>query len=178
MQRTRIRLRSLRRRLDHRARREPQDDLARSDPASLVEVRRCHRSPPDMSKQDVHSAWTALCRRLRRRIPVPATGLVPILSEPDSRIRDAGIRWFLGSFPGKPEALKTSLGSLEYKLHATRIAAGLQMRTWPSRVRRETIASLDAFVTSLEGSSSTGLKRRSTSVEALARARKSRKLLP
>ena len=178
LQRARLRLRSLRRRLTDRARLERQDSLAHSDPSRLVELRRRHKSPRDMSKQDVKSAWTALCRRLRRRIPVPESGLAPILSEPDSRVRDAGIRWFLGSFPGKPDVLRASFGSAEYKLHATRIATGLLMSVWPSRVRRETIASLGAFAICLEGRINTGVKRRFTSFAASPRSRKSRKLLP
>ena len=79
LQRIRTRLHKLHRRLHVRARRDRHDSLARGDPAAFRIFRVANQSPRDMTRKDVLEAWTALCRRLRRKIPVPESGLLPIL---------------------------------------------------------------------------------------------------
>ena len=167
-----MRLRSLSGRLKKRSRRERQDPLAFSDPAHLNTLRACHKSPQNMVKKDVYHAWGALCRRLRRPIPVPESGLLPILHEKDSKVRDAGIRWFCGSFPGNPDLLQTQLGPTKYQQDKVRISHGLLSKEWTSRIRRETVASLLAFIAVLEGTEVRGTKRCRAPLPSSSRTRK------
>ena len=159
LQRIGMRLCSFKHRLLIRSRRERQDSLACSDPTHLDALRIHHRSPKPMTKKDVRYAWTGLCRRLRRPIPVPESGLLPILYERDARVRDAGIRWLCGSFPGNPTLLQNHFGLALYNQHKVRISRGMQASFWDSRIRRETMASLLAFADVLDGMPSRGTKR-------------------
>ena len=125
-----------------------------------------------MSKKDLHNAWTALCRRLRRRIPVPKSGLLPILYEQDARVRDAGIGWLCGSFPGNPDLLQTQFGPAMYHQHKVRITNGMQESVWDARMRRETVETILAFVEALDRSPGQGQKRWYQRVTNHTRARK------
>ena len=171
LQRIRMRLRSLSSRLEKRARCKRQDSLAKHDPMDFSLLRSYHKSPRNMTKKDVHNAWTGLCRRLRRPIPVPDTGLLPILYEKESTVRDSGIRWFCGSFPGNPDRLQTHLGHTLYNIHKLRIANGLLSKTWTPRARSETVNSLMAFVSALECLPDRG-KKRKVEVSSASKIRK------
>ena len=160
LQRIRTRLQKLGLRLKHRAQRERSGLLARGDPDALRIFRRANQSPRDMTRQDVIEAWKTLCRRLRRRISVPKSGLLPILYEKDRRVRDAGIKWYCGSFPGHPDRLKAALPAGEYQRHLHRIQTGLSAEKWGRGMRHRTVESLLAFVEILEGCNSQGHKRK------------------
>ena len=146
LQRIRMRLCSLGRRLRKRARWRSSDVLARQDALIYRAFRDEANSPKDMTKVDVHKAWECLCRRRRRQVPVPKTGLLPILYEHDRHVRDTGIKWFTGSFPGNPEDLKMLLGSEVYQRVKVRIETGMQMEKWSAVVRKRTIESIHVFL--------------------------------
>ena len=126
------------------------DEVAKQDPARFTRMRGAHKSPKDMSKEEVKTAWKALCRGRRRRIPMPDRGLVPILSERDRQVRDAGIRWYTGSFPGMSDDLKTVLGPERYMRNKARIETGMQLEKWDSSVRKRTVDSIRVLVTTRE----------------------------
>ena len=151
LQRVRLRLRSLDRRLRCRARMRDADELARTDPVRLQNVRETQRSPRDMSKKDVRLAWAGLCRGCSRKIPVPRIGVVPILKEPDSKVREAGIKWFSGSFPGNPVYLKIRLGEAVYQSTKSRLEAGMRLESWNGPVRKRTVDSIRLFLGALDG---------------------------
>ena len=178
LQRVRMRLYSLAKRLRERSRRERQDPLTRSDSASLAIVRATYNSPRPMTKNDVPHFWIGLCRSLRRRIPIPDSGYLPILYESDPKVRDAGIRWLCGTFPGNPALLEDALGSARYNQHKSRITSGMQAQVWSSRTRRETVASLLAFVEVLDTETQRRKKRRPDSTAGCSRVTKLRRLSP
>ena len=157
IQRIRMRLRSLSRRLRKRAHRRGSDHLARRDPERFTAFRNESHSPKDMTKQDVRKAWEVLCRNRRRQIPLPKSGLLPILYESNRKVRDAGIKWFTGSFPGNPDDLKMVLGPEDYQRIKVRIEAGMKMDTWIESVRKRTIESIHA-VLEARGEIDTGQK--------------------
>ena len=174
VQRIRMRLGGLGKRLRVRAHRT-RDLMAQQDPIKLSEFRIQNESPSDMTRRDVETAWERLCDRCRRRIPVPDKGLLPVLNENDRIVRDAGIRWYCGTFPGKPDVLKQELGEAEYTRHKDRIAAGMRAKRWNARSRQRTIESLKMFSEVLDGCVPIGRKRaRSTSVKGIG-VRKKRK---
>lgn len=175
LQRIRMRLRSLSNRLEKRARCERQDALAQCDLTDFRTLRMCHKSPRNMTKKDVHNAWTGLCRRLRRPIPVPDSGLLPILYEKESMVRDAGIRWFCGSFPGNPDRLQTHLGHTLYNSHKLKVANGLLSKKWTSHTRSETVNSLMALVSALECLPDRGKKRKAEVPSTSDKGKKRRK---
>ena len=146
LQRIRMRLRSLDRRLKFRARKRGSDEHAKQDPDRFSRMRGNHMSPPDMSKEFVKQSWHALCRGRRRRIPVPDNGLVPILREGDPKVRDAGIKWYTGSFPGMSDDIQTVLGQERYKREKSRIEVGMQLQSWNMSVRKRTVDSLRVLV--------------------------------
>ena len=137
-----MRLRSLDRRLKFRAKKGGLDEVAKQDPDRYSRMRGSHQSPEDMSKQDVKKAWQALCRGRRRRIPVSDRGLTPILSEQDCKVRDAGIKWYAGSFPGMSDDLQAVLGLEKYKREKSCIETGMQMERWSTSVRKRTVNSI------------------------------------
>ena len=142
LQRIRMRLCSLGRRLRKRARWRGSDVLARKDAVQYKAFRDESNSPKDMTKNDVHKAWECLCRRRRRRVPVPKSGLLPILYEHDRHVRDAGIKWFTGSFPGNPDDIKMMLGPESYQQTKVRIETGMQLDKWNEVVRKRTTESI------------------------------------
>ena len=128
-----------------------------------------------MTRRDVEIAWERLCGRCRRRIPVPEKGLLPVLNENDRIVRDAGIRWYCGTFPGKPDVLTQELGEAEYTRHKDRITAGMRAKRWNTRSRKRTIESLKTFSEVLDECVPIGRKRaRSTSAKGIG-VRKKRK---
>ena len=112
-----------------------------------------------MSKRDVYKQWELLCSRRRRRIPIPKSGLLPILSEKDPRVRDAGIKWFCGSFPGNPDLLKMRIGNEAYQRNKARLETGMSLVAWSNGTRRTTVESLKTFLEGLEQRQITGRKR-------------------
>ena len=146
LQRIRMRLSSLDRRLQKRARCRGSDALARQDSTNFKAFRDETNSPKNMMKRDVHKAWEVLCRRRRRQIPVPKSGLLPILYEQDRHVRDAGIKWFTGSFPGNPDDLKMMVGPESYQRIKVRIEAGMRMEKWSAGVRKRTTESIREFL--------------------------------
>ena len=159
-QRIRMRALSLSHRLKQRAIRERRDSLAAQDPENLRRFRVANRSPPNMTKQDLRNTWSQLCRGRRRRIPVPEKGLLPILQEKDSQVRDAGIKWYCGSFPGNPDRLQTSLGLAAYSRHKNRIQTGMQADVWSATARTRTIDSIKAFLAVMEANNEPSTTRR------------------
>ena len=176
LQRIRMRLYSLQNRLQKRRLRERSDMLARQDPANLSAFRKRNQSPPNLTKKGLREFWTQLCRRCRRQIPIPKSGLVPILNEKDRKARDAGIKWYCGSFPGNPERLQTGLGLAQYTRHKVRIHTGMQAEHWSGGVRRRTVESLQVFLEVLTGLDETRKKRtRDTEERAFPSAKRHRK---
>ena len=148
--RIRTRLQKFGLRLRLRAQRERRDPLARQDPGAFRIICTANNSPGQMTKKDIIEAWKALCSRARRSIPVPESGLLPILYEKDSRIRDAGIKWYLGSFPGNPDTLRQALSAQEYQRHTHTLRVGMLSEKWAANTRRRTIDSLAAVADILE----------------------------
>ena len=149
LQRVQMRLRSLEKRLRQRSHRKRADSLALQDPALFANFRTSNHSPRNMSKRDLRSIWSQLCRRCRRRIPVPDSGFLPILYEKDRHVREAGVKWYCGSFPGNPDQLQAQLGTDMYTRHKVRIQSGMHDSSWTSGTRRKTIESLQAFLMAL-----------------------------
>ena len=170
LQRVKMRITSLAKRLRSRALRERHDVLAREDPAHFVTFRTRNRSPRGMTKQDLRAAWSQLCRRCRRPIPVPESGFLPFLYEKDRNIRDAGIKWFCGSFPGCPDRLQTSLGIPTYTRHKNRLQIGMQATKWSATARKRTIDSIKAFTEVLDRQETVRRKRRRSEADAGAPA--------
>ena len=98
-------------------------------------------------------AWHQLCRGRRRGIPVPAKGHLPILSERDSQVRDAGIKWYTGTFPGMPDAIRVALGPERYRRVKMRLEIGLREQKWSKGVRKRTVQSLQLVLQAKEGQS-------------------------
>ena len=142
LQRIRIRLHSLDRRLLYRARMKDIDGLARADPSKFREFRAQNNSPRDLSRKDLLLAWHKLCRGRRRGIPIPDRGLLPILQEHDSKVRDSGIRWYTGTFPGMPNAIRATLGPERYRSVKMRLEIGLREKKWSKGVRERTVKAL------------------------------------
>ena len=145
--------------MKERARQSRSDTKARSDPADLRNLRAKNRSPRNMVKAEVYIQWERLCRRSRRKIPVPKSGLIPVLEEQNRKVRDAGIKWYCGSFPGNPDRLKAVLPAEEYRRHMTRIQTGMLADTWGPGARSRTVESLLALVAILEEYCQRGKKR-------------------
>ena len=175
LQRVHMQLRSLERRLIARAGRTG-DHLAGLDVRSLQDFCVSNHSPPNMSHRDLVQEWERLCRGRRRTIPVPKKGLLPILSERDRQIRDAGIKWYCGSFPGRPDALKVALGIERYTEHKSRIAACMGLETWPAGVRARAAESISTLVHAIEGCARTvcGKRGRSPPGAGLSRRKRSK----
>ena len=77
---------------------------------------------------------------------MPDNGLVPILREGDPKVRDAGIKWYTGSFPGMSDDIQTVLGQERYKREKSRIEVGMQLQSWNMSVRKRTVDSLRVLV--------------------------------
>ena len=165
LQRVRMRLHSLGKRLRERALQERRDFLAREDPVLFRRFRFDNRSPSDMTRKEVCNQWSRLCRGRRRPIPMPDSGFVPILHETNRQIRDSGIKWYCGSFPGNPDRLQTILGMTAYTRHKVRIQTGMQAPKWSASERQRTIDSITAFTAVLEGTSPRGAKRKRVDVD-------------
>ena len=170
-----MRLKSLKRRLEERARQERLDPLAVEDPRRFQHFRTRNKSPQDMSKEDVRKHWDFSCNRRRRKIPVPKSGPLPILAEKDPRVRDAGIKWYCGSFPGNPDLLQLRIGNEAYHTHKTRLETGLSLKSWSTRMRTMTTESLRAFLEGLEQQQIAGRKRTREEDSEATNARKRRK---
>ena len=181
-----MKLGSLDRRLRNKARKSGIDVMARADPLKYKCFRDINKSPTDMTRADVRSAWTALCRRKRRIIPVPESGTVPILKERDVKIRDAGVKWYAGSFPGMPDDLKAKLGHETYQRTKARIEIGMGVEKWSQGARKRTVDSIRVLLDArgkvespegphLEGRRR-GTKRQSEVSESRRRSKRSRRV--
>ena len=71
LQRVRMQLRSLERRLRSRARFKSSDDLAKADALKFRCFRTENSSPSNMDRKDLYTAWQRLCRGRRSGIPIP-----------------------------------------------------------------------------------------------------------
>ena len=148
LKRIRMRLHSLRKRLQSRRQRCRNDSKANADPLHLVCLRDRIGSPTEMTRKDVTAEWKKLCRS--RSIPIPEKGKAPILREVDQKVRDAGIRWYTGSFPGDPDVLKHVLGAATYKQHKSRVDNGMGLDVWGESARKRTTQSIKALVQAIE----------------------------
>ena len=150
LQRIRMRLRSLARRLSKRARTRGVDALARDDALNFIKFREQNKSPRDLSKKDLLVQWQLLCRGRRRGIPIPEKGHLPILKERDSKVRDAGIRWYTGTFPGASGGIEMSLGSERYRRAKNWLEVGLREKEWNRGVRRRTLEGLKLIMQAMD----------------------------
>ena len=167
-QRIRLRLQSLRKRLRKRAQLRCSDPMARHDCLKFTRFRSESLSPKDMTRDQLRTVWKALCRRNRRSIPVPRAGPVPILTETDTTIRDAGIRWYAGSFPGMSSDIKAKIGTADYEEAKQAIDKGLRMEQWNQKTRNRTIESLRVFLSAREEGTSSNVRPRSRGVKRKA----------
>ena len=158
LQRIRMRLHSLKKRLRSRSQKCRNDAKAKADPLHLVSLRDRLRSPREMTRKDVTTEWTRLFRS--RKIPIPEKGAVPVLKESDSKVRDAGIRWYTGSFPGEPDIIKFVLGTVSYQKHKSRVDHGMRMDTWSETERKRTTQSIKTLVEAIEKYWTMGVKKR------------------
>ena len=101
-----------------------------------------------MDHKDVAREWERLCGI--RKIPVPANGTIPVLKETDQKVRDAGIKWYPGSFPGDPDISKFVLGAARYKQHKSRVDHGMRMDAWNESERKRTTRSIKVLVEAIE----------------------------
>ena len=101
-----------------------------------------------MTHKDVTEEWKRLCRN--RKIPTTERGAVPVLKETDSKVRDAGIRWYTGSFPGEPDIISCVLGDDAYKIHKSRVNYGMRMDIWNRGERKRTTESIKVLVDAIE----------------------------
>ena len=153
-----MRLQSLKKRLRSRSRNCRADAKAKADPLHLVCLRDRIRSPKEMTRKDVTSEWQTLCAR--RSIPTPEKGVVPILNESDPTVRDAGIRWYTGSFPGEPDIITTVIGDESYQQHKSRVDYGMRMDTWNGSTRKRTTSSIKVLVDAIDKYWIMGMKKR------------------
>ena len=158
LQRIRMKLHSLRTRLRIRSRKCRDDAKAKADPLHLVCLRDKIGSPKEMTRKDVTSAWKKLCGS--RKIPTPEKGSVPVLSETDQKVRDAGIRWYTGAFPGEPDIATLVLGAESYRKHKSRMDHGMRLETWSEGERKKTTQSIKALVEGIEKYWNMGMKKR------------------
>jgi len=158
LQRIRMRLYSLKKRMRSRAQACMLDEKAKADPLHLVCLRDIIGSPKDMTRKDVLAEWRKLCRS--RNIPIPEKGAVPVLKEADSKVRDAGIRWYTGSFPGEPDIIISVIGEESYQRHKSRVDHGMRMEMWKECVRKRTAESIKVLVDAIEKYSMMGTKKR------------------
>ena len=159
LQRIRMSLHSLKKRLRSRSQKCRDDGKARADPLHLVCLRSTLGSPKGMEWKDVVREWEILCGK--RRIPVPEKGTAPVLKETDQKVRDAGIRWYTGSFPGEPDIATFVLGTALYKQHKSRVDHGMRMNSWSESDRKRTTQSIKVLVEAIEKYWKMGRKRRS-----------------
>ena len=165
LQRIRMRLRSLRIRLRNRARVRGIDGLAKADPLKYRIFRQENKSPSDLPRDGLITQWEYLCRARKRIIPVPEKGHLPILSERDVKVRDAGIRWYTGAFPGRSDDLKEALGLDMYISTMAWLGAGLVEKRWTAGVRKRTMQSIRSILdvrarTENPDTSSAGVRKR------------------
>ena len=153
-----MRLYSLKKRLRSRAQACMLDEKAKADPLHLVCLRAMIGSPKEMMRKDVIAEWKRICRS--RNIPIPETGAVPVLKEADSKVRDAGIRWYTGSFPGDPDIIISVIGEESYQRHKSRVDHGMRMDMWEKCVRKRTAESIKFLVDAIEKYWITGTKKR------------------
>ena len=179
LQRIRMRLRSLGRRLHSRARLKGSDELAKADALQFRCFRSENKSPSDLGRKDLYIAWQRLCRGRRRGTPIPEQGHVPILQEQDPRVRDAGIRWYTGAFPGISDDLQMALGPQKYRSAVMRLGAGLREKNWTKQVRLRTLESIELILHIRQGnehsegaSSARGRKRHGEPVKRITRKKR------
>ena len=134
------------------------DAKAKADPLHLVCLRDKIGSPKEMKREDVNTEWKKLCRS--RKIPIPEKGSVPVLKEADRKVRDAGIRWYTGAFPGDPDIATLVIGEESYKKHKSRIEHGMRMEAWSDGERKRTTQSIKALVEAIEKYWEMGTKKR------------------
>ena len=111
-----------------------------------------------MTRKDVILGWKRLCGR--RRIPIPEKGVAPVLKETDRKVRDAGIRWYTGSFPGEPDMITLVVGDAAYKQHKSRVDHGMRMDTWSEGDRKRTTKSIKVLVDAIDKYWTIGVKKR------------------
>ena len=111
-----------------------------------------------MKREDVVTEWKKLCRS--RKIPLPEKGSAPVLRETDQKVRDAGIRWYTGAFPGEPDIATLVLGADSYKRHKSRIDHGMRLDSWSEGERKRTTQSIRVLVNAIEEYWKMGVKKR------------------
>ena len=158
LQRIRMRLQSLKKRLINRRQKCRDDTKAKADPLHLVCLRDRIGSPKEMTKKDVIGEWAKLCGS--RKIPIPETGTVPVLKETEQKVRDAGIRWYTGAFPGDSDIIKLVIGDESYKKHKSRVDHGMQMDSWSESERKRSRESIKALVEAIEKYGTMGMMKR------------------
>ena len=158
LQRIRLKLHSLKKRLRNRIQNCRDDVKAKADPMHLVCLRDRIGSPKEMTHKDVTSEWKKLCGS--RQIPIPQKGLVPVLKETDSKVRDAGIRWYTGSFPGESDVIAFVLGNVSYKKHKSRVDHGMRMDKWNECERKRTAQSIKILVDAIDKYWTMGMNKR------------------
>ena len=112
-----------------------------------------------MDRKDVGREWERLCGS--RRIPVPEKGTAPVLNEADQKVRDSGIRWYTGSFPGDPDIATFVLGAALYKQHKSRVDHGMRIDAWSESDRKRTSQSIRVLIEAIEKYWTMGRKRKS-----------------
>ena len=158
LQRIRMKIQSLKQRLCSRRKKCQEDAKEMVDPLHLVCLRGRIRSPKCMTNKDVAKEWKVLCSK--RKIPIPGKGLVPVLTETNHKVRDAGIKWYTGSFPGDPDMIITVLGEEFYKRHKSIIDHGMQLDTWSTLERNNITKSIKVLLDAVEKYWEIGVKKR------------------
>ena len=117
---------SLESRLKKRSEYFPRNTKIREDIQNFAKARMALKSPKKMSKADVVKTWEKLCQGKVRKIPIPKTGLCPILYVRERKTRESGIKWYFGSFPGRSDPLRQILGETKFEEINNRLKVWMQ----------------------------------------------------
>ena len=105
-QKIQLRLESLKERIQTRSDLFPMELQSKQDISRCASAFRDLKSPRPLEHKDIIYYWKRLCVGKTRVIPTPETCGVPILKERERELREAGIKWYMGSFPGSSENLQ------------------------------------------------------------------------
>ena len=113
-QKIRLAISSLENRIKERADNFFRDKKIQNDIRKFCNAREVLGSPKNMSRDDLKEFWEKLRQGKTRIIPIPKKGFCPILYVRDRQVRENGIKWYFGSFPGRNDSIKNILGEMKY----------------------------------------------------------------
>ena len=130
----------------------PSNMEIRNDIQKYSRAREVLKSPGKMSKMDLVQGWKKLCQGKVRKIPTPKTGLSPILRVRDRKIRESGIKWYFGSFPGRSEPLRTVLGNSKFNEINCRLNVWMKKEEMPKNRLESICEDISTIIQAMENS--------------------------